>query len=806
MNKKNWITIVLGLVLMTGLVKAQGLVVDHTAVNQFENIPEEWIITVKNNFWLYYQHTSHGSQIVKGADRIETALYRLVRAEEVLPNVAGALNMYEDEHPRECNFWADTDTNIPGLNKYAKINIAIWSWCCELNSAGTSINRYFSGMKANEEAYPGVTFIYMTGNAQSWHGNHTYKSDEDGYNRYLKNEQIRQYCRMNNKILFDFADIDCWYNGEKATTTYNGNIFPHEHPHYNLNEGGHTSYENCENKAKAFWYMLARIAGWGGQVTPPSPPIDNLVIDLLMADPEVRIAQKIYCHLENVLATDQLQATLDNEIIYQKNGNLKSEEVFVADYRNLNQGLHQLAVKVVNNIGQIRKIVTREWRTLHDGMPEVGIDENNSIRINGELFFPIYPQLDTYYFIDWIQNGYVNAGAKTTYLPGHEHADYTLAEYRDWLDICVSQGVKNIGPATRWEGIGFNPSNVPNGKGNDLSKMTAYVTTLKEHSGVMMWQWSDEPDGGGSTNRVEPDEIRRWTDLCHQYDTNHPHAVNLTAYYWARDGNHYVNHCKDYSFLYNAGWFGGENKVIADVIGFDFYPIEYATKNWNPPASFESMCKALDRIREYNYDLVPIFSWIESCDIHPDRDGDGYADGPGGDYLWTPAPTAEEMWAELWLKIIHGVKGIKGHPYNAAECKADPPYNWEIMRKFKTWVDNLKGAVLGPEYTESQITDIEQNGGQIDWMAKKYNDKIYIFACNMFNQSEAVKFTAPVTADDVIQVYGENRTIEARNGNFSDNFAGLELHIYIIGGNGGGDIEPPAPPQGTMIMQIKIDK
>ena len=76
-------------------------------------------------------------------------------------------------------------------------------------------------MGSLEAAYPNVTFVYFTGNAQS-----------GIENRYLRNEQIRQNCRENNKWLFDFADIDCWYNGEQHTE----NGIPIEHPHYSNSE------------------------------------------------------------------------------------------------------------------------------------------------------------------------------------------------------------------------------------------------------------------------------------------------------------------------------------------------------------------------------------------------------------------------------------------------------------------------------------------------------------------------------------------------------------------------------------------
>ena len=128
------------------------------------------------------------------------------------------------------------------------------------------IDTYLAPMTQLEIDYPDVTFVYMTGNAQTGPGNHYNTNLAQGYNRYLRNEQIRDWVNgSENRALFDFADLDSWWLDpdtglwEQATYAYNGADVPYEHPHYNLNQAGHTSYENCENKGRAVWVMMAEI-------------------------------------------------------------------------------------------------------------------------------------------------------------------------------------------------------------------------------------------------------------------------------------------------------------------------------------------------------------------------------------------------------------------------------------------------------------------------------------------------------------------------------------------------------------------
>ena len=245
------------------------LIADHTSVD-LSSIPDTWIEKVKEIIEVHYCHTSHGGQITIGlerlmngnfADSVLSATYNFYADNCNMPDTDEYFSMMEGQFTEGyCETYITPDLYWQGdtaisltknmLNGH-NINVSLFAWCTQLDYYSSStVEDYLKAMSDLEDEFPNVTFIYMTGNAQS-----------QEQNRYDRNEQIRKYCRDNKKILFDFADLDCWYNGDKNVE----NGIPMEHPHYNGDQAAHTTYESCENKAKAFWWLMARISGWDGK-------------------------------------------------------------------------------------------------------------------------------------------------------------------------------------------------------------------------------------------------------------------------------------------------------------------------------------------------------------------------------------------------------------------------------------------------------------------------------------------------------------------------------------------------------------
>ena len=243
----------------------EGVVFDHRHAD-LGAIPGDCLAHLKDgSFVFHYAHRSHGSQIIVGADAIEADMptYGFEASWCSVPDETDVFKMWDgmvaDNLVYADQYWA-TDAGLTALRGILTANPSItysmWAWSFEINEeTQQSIQEYLDVISALEVEFPNVTFVYMTGPAQG---------EYMAVNRFERNKQIRDFAVANGKVLYDFEDLEAWYDGDYYTVTIDGTTMPMEHPHYSLDTNGNTEYEyshttqdSCEHKARAFWGMMA---------------------------------------------------------------------------------------------------------------------------------------------------------------------------------------------------------------------------------------------------------------------------------------------------------------------------------------------------------------------------------------------------------------------------------------------------------------------------------------------------------------------------------------------------------------------
>lgn len=290
-------------------LSAQPIIIGHNQshLEDLKSIPLEWIDSAKAKIRLAYFHTSHGNQINRGLTPLDAfmggeGIY--LRGEGGGPGVLFFNDNYgPDLSNREGTFDDHTRAYLDDP-AHQDINLIMWSWCQILGHDGDKNPGYCSNMdslieeygpdgskiKSGERAVP-VRFVYMTG--------HLNGQGEGGRTHEINN-YIRDHCITNSRILYDFADIEsydpddnyflddstndeCYYmvNGQRsgnwAVEWAEGKVMMdgEDDTQHNEPNGGqyyqcdppHTHAVNGNMKAFAFWYLMARLAGWEGTDT-----------------------------------------------------------------------------------------------------------------------------------------------------------------------------------------------------------------------------------------------------------------------------------------------------------------------------------------------------------------------------------------------------------------------------------------------------------------------------------------------------------------------------------------------------------
>lgn len=247
------------------------IIIDHSCT-RIDHIPQHWILKAKKEFRIAYGHTSHGSQIISGMGvlMLKSDLFSFNHM-----GTDGALSLHDRQpaddlgNPNRTEWYYRTRILLD--NPKNDRNLIMWSWCGQVSTATEAdIETYLILMSQLEKDYPDIKFVYMTG--------HLDGTGEEG-NLNARNNQIRKFCRENNKILFDFAAIEgydpdgkyfltkraddgCYYWENDMRKNW-ADEWCAAHPgECSSCSCAHSRSLNCDLKGRAFWWMMARLAGW----------------------------------------------------------------------------------------------------------------------------------------------------------------------------------------------------------------------------------------------------------------------------------------------------------------------------------------------------------------------------------------------------------------------------------------------------------------------------------------------------------------------------------------------------------------
>ena len=282
--------------------QSRPIIVDHTAIALFDRIPDRYIRAARELRMIYFDK-SVGANIDSGLDCLQhpsanAAPVGCKRPDPVTGQSTGlAANIKYDRSTwryqwwpeRGCSAWYELVSCFiaqagPVVAQY---DVLSFQFSYGEVGAGSTIADKSAGFFANNKAvndiydyeafaarYPGKQFILWTTSLSRGVG--TAESTDF-------NNQMRAYARANNKILFDVADIEahdpagkpCFDNRDGVRYCEPNNPakcenFPDDKfdypaicPNYTTEmNAGHLNSMGKVRLAKAFWVLMAQVAGW----------------------------------------------------------------------------------------------------------------------------------------------------------------------------------------------------------------------------------------------------------------------------------------------------------------------------------------------------------------------------------------------------------------------------------------------------------------------------------------------------------------------------------------------------------------
>lgn len=285
---------------------------------------------------------------------------------------------------------------------------------------------------------------------------------------------------------------------------------------------------------------------------------------------------------------------------------------------------------------------------------------------------------------------------------------------------------------------------------------------------IVGWMHGDEPDNAQSLGQgkgygppIPPERIIEDYKRIAAADPSRPVILNLgQGVAW--DGWHgrgvRTNHPEDY-VEYVKG---------CDIASFDIYPAAHsrpavAGKLWY-------VGHGVERLVKWTEGRKVVWNCIECTRIgNPNTKA-----------------TPHQVRCEVWMSIVHGSMGLiyfvhEWQPrFNESALLSDPEMLSEVTAINKQIA--ALAPVLNSPTVENLVAVTSSNSDvPIAVMAKRHAGAVYIFAVCMRSAETAATFTVQgLKGQGAVEVLGEDRRINGKDGVFNDKFKAWDVHLYLL--------------------------
>jgi hypothetical protein len=285
---------------------------------------------------------------------------------------------------------------------------------------------------------------------------------------------------------------------------------------------------------------------------------------------------------------------------------------------------------------------------------------------------------------------------------------------------------------------------------------------------IIGWMHGDEPDNAQSLGEgrgwgapVLPEKIVADYQKIQAADPSRPVLLNLGQGVawdgWYGRGAR-KNHPEDYP-KYVKG---------CDIASYDIYPATHTSKEVAGNLWF--VARGVERLVEWTEGRKPVWNCLECTHIgNPDR-----------------KPTPHEVRCEAWMSLIHGSRGLIYfvHQFKPkfieAALLADPEM-LDAVTALNRQITELAPVLNSPTISDAVTVESTNAAVTVATMVKRHEGATYVFAAAMREGETTATFTLRgIAGSPTAEVLGEQRTLVAKKGSFTDHFAPWEVHLYRV--------------------------